>query len=31
MIYAVDAVICVYDDGGKMIDTYEHEGDFREP
>ena len=26
-----DAVICVYDDAGNMIETHEHKGDFKEP
>jgi hypothetical protein len=26
-----DAVIRVYDDAGKVIETHEHKGDFREP
>jgi hypothetical protein len=25
-----DAVICVYDDAGNMIETHEHKGDFKE-
>ncbi len=25
------AVIRVYDDAGKVIETHEHEGDFKEP
>jgi hypothetical protein len=25
-----DAVICVYDEGGNMIEAHEHIGDFRE-
>jgi hypothetical protein len=25
-----DAVICVYDAGGNVIETHEHKGDFRE-
>jgi hypothetical protein len=24
------AVICVYDDGGNVIETHEHRGDFKE-
>ena len=27
---AHDAVICVYDSGGNVIETHEHAGDFRE-
>ena len=27
---AHDAVICVYDDGGNVIQTHEHKGDFKE-
>jgi hypothetical protein len=26
-----DAVIRVYDDGGNVIETHEHSGDFKEP
>jgi hypothetical protein len=26
-----DAVICVYDESGNVIETHEHTGDFREP
>jgi hypothetical protein len=26
-----DAVIRVYDDAGKVIETHEHKGDFKEP
>jgi hypothetical protein len=26
-----DAVIRVYDDGGKVIETHEHAGEFKEP
>jgi hypothetical protein len=26
-----DAVIHVYDEAGNMIETHEHEGDFKEP
>ncbi len=26
-----DAVICVYDKAGNMIETHEHAGDFKEP
>ena len=26
-----DAVICVYDDAGNVIETHERAGDFREP
>jgi len=26
-----DAVICVYDAAGKVIETHEHAGDFKEP
>jgi hypothetical protein len=26
-----DAVIRVYDEAGTVIETHEHEGDFREP
>ena len=26
-----DAVICVYDEAGNVIDTHEHAGDFKEP
>jgi hypothetical protein len=26
-----DAVIRVYDDAGNVIETHEHEGDFKEP
>ena len=26
-----NAVIRVYDDAGKLIETHEHKGDFREP
>ena len=26
-----DAVICVYDDAGNVIETHEHTGDFVEP
>jgi hypothetical protein len=26
-----DAVICVCDDAGNVIETHEHKGDFREP
>ena len=25
-----DAVICVYDEAGNMIETHEHKGDFKE-
>jgi hypothetical protein len=25
-----DAVICVYDEAGKVIKTHEHKGDFKE-
>ena len=25
-----DAVICVYDDAGNVIETHKHEGDFKE-
>jgi hypothetical protein len=25
-----DAVICVYDESGNVIDTHEHKGDFKE-
>jgi hypothetical protein len=25
-----DAVICVYDDAGNVIETHEHKGDFKE-
>jgi hypothetical protein len=25
-----DAVICVYDEAGNVIDTHEHKGDFKE-
>ena len=25
------AVICVYDEGGNVIETHEHKGDFKEP
>jgi hypothetical protein len=27
----ISAVICVYDSAGKVIETHEHTGDFREP
>jgi hypothetical protein len=30
-IGAHDAVIRVYDDAGNVIETHEHNGDFREP
>ena len=26
-----DAVIRVYDEGGNLIETHEHKGDFKEP
>ena len=26
-----DAVICVYDETGNVIETHEHAGDFKEP
>jgi hypothetical protein len=26
-----DAVICVYDEAGNVIETHEHAGDFKEP
>jgi hypothetical protein len=26
-----DAVICVYDEVGNLIETHEHKGDFKEP
>ena len=26
-----DAVICVYDETGNVIETHEHAGEFREP
>ena len=26
-----DAVICVYDDAGNVVETREHAGDFKEP
>jgi hypothetical protein len=26
-----DAVICVYDDAGNVIETHEHAGEFKEP
>jgi hypothetical protein len=28
---AHDAVIRVYDEGGNLIETHEHKGDFKEP
>jgi len=28
---AADAVICVYDDAGNVIETHEHNGEFKEP
>ena len=26
----MDAVICVYDEAGNVIETHEHKGDFKE-
>jgi hypothetical protein len=28
---SLDAVICVYDQAGNVIETHEHAGDFKEP